>query len=220
MALLLNIDTAVDGASICISKNETVLAYTEHPTPTAHASWIGNAIKNLFTSNQLSMNDLDAIAVSNGPGSYTGLRIGLATAKGLCFALDKPLICLNTLKIMASAVCDADTDLICPVIDARRMEVYTAVYEKDLTIRTPPEALIVNDTSYAALLDGSRVLFTGNGVPKLQQVIKHSNAIFSNNRYTAANMPVLTIKQYVEQQFDDLSYTEPFYLKAVYFNKN
>ncbi|MCF3110208.1 tRNA (adenosine(37)-N6)-threonylcarbamoyltransferase complex dimerization subunit type 1 TsaB [Niabella sp. CC-SYL272] len=220
MALFLHIDTAVDYASVCISDNEKIIAYAENAATTAHASWIGNAIRELFTSNQLSMNRLDAVAVSNGPGSYTGLRIGLATAKGLCFALNKPLICLSTLEIMANAVKEAPEDLICPAIDARRMEIYTAVYKKDLTILRPPEALVVYEHSFEDLLANHRVLFTGNAVKKLQATITHSNAVFSNIRYSAADMPYLTIKHYSENQFADLSYAEPFYLKAVHFNKN
>ncbi|WP_300602951.1 tRNA (adenosine(37)-N6)-threonylcarbamoyltransferase complex dimerization subunit type 1 TsaB [Niabella sp.] len=220
MALFLNIDTAVDYASICISDDEEIIAYTENAATTAHASWIGNAIRDLFASNNILMNKLDAISVSNGPGSYTGLRIGLATAKGLCFALHKPLICLSTLEIMANAVKETPADLICPAIDARRMEIYTAVYKKDLTIVRPPEALIVNEHSFEDLLASYQVLFTGNAAEKLQTTIKHSNAIFSNTRYRAADMPFLTIKHYRENQFADLSYVEPFYLKAVYFNKN
>lgn len=221
MALFLNIDTAVDYASVCISDNEKIIACAENTAITTHASWIGDAIRELFASNQLSMNHLDAIAVSNGPGSYTGLRIGLATAKGLCFALHKPLICLSTLEIMANAVKETQADcLICPAIDARRMEIYTAVYRKDLTIVRLPEALIIREQSFGDLLAGHCVLFTGNAVNKLQATIKHSNAIFSNTRYSAADMPYLTIKHYRENQFADLSYVEPFYLKAVHFNKN
>ncbi|WP_090389263.1 tRNA (adenosine(37)-N6)-threonylcarbamoyltransferase complex dimerization subunit type 1 TsaB [Niabella drilacis] len=220
MALFLNIDTAVDYASLCISENEKIIAGTENAATTAHASWINNAIQDLFASNQLSLNDLDAIAVSNGPGSYTGLRIGLATAKGLCFALSKPLICLDTLQIMASTVKEQAADLICPVIDARRMEIYSAVYKKDLTVLRPPEALIVDAHSFRDLLADHSLLFTGNAIGKLQPVITHSNAVFSNARHSAADMPSLTIKHFAESQFTDLSYTEPFYLKAVHFNKN
>ncbi len=221
MALFLNIDTAVDYASVCISDNEKIIAYTENAATTAHASWIGHAIRELFASNGLSMNHLDAVAVSNGPGSYTGLRIGLATAKGLCFALHKPLICLSTLEIMAYSVKEMPEDaLICPAIDARRMEIYAAVYKKDLTIVRPPEALIVYEHSFGDLLANHRILFTGNAVNKLQATIKHSNAVFSNTRHSAADMPFLTIKHYRENQFADLSYVEPFYLKAVHFNKS
>ncbi|MGJ7031342.1 tRNA (adenosine(37)-N6)-threonylcarbamoyltransferase complex dimerization subunit type 1 TsaB [Niabella hirudinis] len=220
MALFLNIDTAVKNASLCLSENEAIIACTENTATTTHASWINDAIRDLFTTNQLSLNDLDAVAVSNGPGSYTGLRIGLATAKGLCFALNKPLICLNTLQVMANSVKAEATDLICPVIDARRMEIYTAVYKKDLTTVSSPQALVADEHSFEELLKGHSLLFTGNAVEKLQPVIKHSNAVFSTAPYSAANMPFLTIKHFREQQFADLSYVEPFYLKAVHFNKN
>ncbi|MBO9618880.1 MAG: tRNA (adenosine(37)-N6)-threonylcarbamoyltransferase complex dimerization subunit type 1 TsaB [Niabella sp.] len=219
MALILNIDTAVDGASLCVAKNATVLATAKNEVPNTHATWINDAIKAVIASADHSLTDLDAIAVSNGPGSYTGLRIGLSTAKGLCFALDKPLICLNTLTIMAQMVKKDAPDLICPVIDARRMEIYTAIYDKDLTIIMPPQAMIVDENSFAAELDARKILFTGNAVTKLKQVIKHSNAIFNNAVYDAAAMPALSFNRYHQQAFDDLSYIEPFYIKPVYFNK-
>lgn len=219
MALILNIDTAVESASLCIADDERTIAYAANNIPHTHAPWIHNAIKNLFHSHQLSLHDVDAIAVSNGPGSYTGLRIGLATAKGICFALNKPLICLPTLEIMASAVTNEAADLICPVIDARRMEVYTALYKKDLTLITIPAAMIIDENSFDAELVNNQVLFTGNGTAKLKKVIKHSNAVFSEVVYNASNMPPLSVKHYQQQAFTNLSYAEPYYLKAVYFNK-
>lgn len=220
MALILNIDTAVEGASICVAEDTTVLAQANNTVPNTHATWINDAIKTVFSSTGRSLTDLDAIAVSNGPGSYTGLRIGLATAKGLCFALDKPLICLNTLTIMAQMVKHETPDLICPVIDARRMEIYMALYEKDLTIIMPPQAMVADGNSFATTLSTQKILFTGNAVIKLQEVIKHSNAIFSNAVYDASVMPALSFNRYRQQAFDDLSYIEPFYIKPVYFNKN
>ncbi|AHF16495.1 tRNA (adenosine(37)-N6)-threonylcarbamoyltransferase complex dimerization subunit type 1 TsaB [Niabella soli] len=219
MALILNIDTAVEGASLCIADNEIIIAQAENRILQTHATWINNAIKTLFASNNFSLADLDAIAVSNGPGSYTGLRIGLSTAKGLCFALKKPLICLNTLTIMANAVKNEAPDLICPVIDARRMEIYTALYKKDLTIIMPPEAMIAEESRFAAILHEHTVLFTGNAISKLETIITSSNAIFSSTIYDASDMAALSFKCYTQSAFDDLSYVEPFYIKPVYFNK-
>ncbi|ANH79573.1 tRNA N6-adenosine(37)-N6-threonylcarbamoyltransferase complex dimerization subunit TsaB [Niabella ginsenosidivorans] len=219
MALILNIDTAVEQASLCLADDERVIASAENNIAHTHATWIHTAVKELFNTAQLSMHAINAIAVSNGPGSYTGLRIGLATAKGLCFSLNKPLICLDTLEIMANAVKNEAKDLICPVIDARRMEIYTALYKKDLTRIAPPSAMTVDPNSFGAMLENNQLLFTGNATTKLKQVLKHSNAIFSEKTYTASNMPALSLKHYKQRIFADLSYVEPFYLKAVYFNK-
>lgn len=219
MALILNIDTAVDKASLCIAENETVIGYLENDIANTHATWINDAVKGLCIQANIKINDLNAIAVSNGPGSYTGLRIGLATAKGLCFALNKQLICLNTLEVMAHAAKNDAIDLICSAIDARRMEIFTAVLKKDLTYIVAPEAMVINENSFREILDQHHVLFTGNATSKLKSVINHSNAAFSNVSANASDMVALSLSRFHQQKFDDLSYAEPFYLKQVYFNK-
>lgn len=135
MPLILHIDTATNYASICISKDDVVLGFEENAEQKNHASFLQPAIKAMFAKCNFNLSDIDAVAVTNGPGSYTGLRVGLASAKGLCFALNKALILLNTLQVMAAASIESkkeeDIDILfCPMIDARRMEVFTALYAK------------------------------------------------------------------------------------------
>src|SRR6187399_3095526 len=136
MALILNIDTAVDVASLCLAKDEEVLSIARNESQKDHASWLHIAIKEIFEKNNSELTSVHAVAVTGGPGSYTGLRIGMATAKGICYALNKPLISLNTLLVMANAAKDVhnsfaeSANLLCPMIDARRMEVFTAIYTK------------------------------------------------------------------------------------------
>ncbi len=160
---------------------------------------------------------LDAVAVSSGPGSYTGLRIGVSTAKGLCYALECKLIAINTLKIIATELQDnilANT-IICPLIDARRMEVYTAMYDNTLKEISPAEAKIIDETSFADI--NHPIYFCGSGAQKCSTVIKNPNAQFITSVKPTANMMVkLAEDAYRNQQFEDVAYYEPFYLKEFY----
>ena len=162
------------------------------------------------------MKDLDAVAVSVGPGSYTGLRVGLAAAKGFCYALNIPLITVNSLKIIAAAAKDETIDFICPLIDARRMEVFTALYDKDLQEKNAPHALIVDENSFASLLVSGKILFCGNGIRKLQPFISNSNAFFSHKMADASHLASLSFPCYCKNEFADLAYAEPLYIKEFY----
>ena len=148
MALLLHIDTAVQSASVCLSKGRTILGVKANPSERESAAWLHLAINELLQENNLKINQLHAIAVSGGPGSYTGLRVGMSSAKGLCFAFTIPLIIINTLKLMASSVEQPTTDLLCPMIDARRMEVFTALYDQSLMEEMKPINLVVDENSF------------------------------------------------------------------------
>jgi tRNA threonylcarbamoyladenosine biosynthesis protein TsaB len=165
------------------------------------------------------LRDLDAIAVSNGPGSYTGLRVGLATAKGICFALHIPLIILNTLEVMTVAVLNSgltDTPtnfLLCPLIDARRMEVFTALYDKNLNELLPQHAKIIDEKSFEKELAAGQVLFFGNGAEKCRSIITHPNAVFITAEHNAAAMIPLAEKKLQAKEFADPAYAEPFYIK-------
>src|SRR6187431_3411411 len=159
MALILNIDTAVDVASICLAKDGNVLTIAMNESQKDHASWLHIAIKEIFEKNNLALGSVDAIAVTGGPGSYTGLRIGMATAKGICYALNKPLISLNTLLMMAHAAKQENADLFCPMIDARRMEVFTAIYTKELEIVKDPVAITLNEKSFAEYFSNDSICF-------------------------------------------------------------
>lgn len=175
--IILHIDTSIDKGSFCISDNEQLLDYGENERRNEQSAWLHTAIGESFHRIGLRPSDLDAVSVSNGPGSYTGLRIGLATAKGLCYALNKPLICLSTLEILASTVKEDAVDLICPMIDARRMEVFTACYSKDLKIIKEPFATILTPECFSDILLNRHVLFTGNGSGKFETLVKKNDSI-------------------------------------------
>ncbi len=213
MALLLNIDTAMDTASVCLSDNEKVIRLTINNNPKDHAAWLHTAIRNVIKETYFSISDLDAVAISIGPGSYTGLRIGLAAAKGLCFVLKIPLICINTLEMMAHAAPIGNVDLICPLIDARRMEVFTAFYNNSLKVVVKPFATILDKDSFADLLSSNRIIFCGNGSKNLQNILSHTNAIFDDCTANASNLLHLSSTSFREKEFADLAYVEPFYLK-------
>jgi len=216
MALILNIDTAVEAASVCLAKDGGVLSVLKNDKQKDHASWLHVAIKEIFEKNNLDVGSTDAVSVTEGPGSYTGLRIGMATAKGICYALNKPLITLNTLLVMASAAKDSETDLLCPMIDARRMEVFAAVYTKQLSIVKEPAAITLNENSFDEELKEQSICFFGNGSLKFKNIKDHRNAFFGDISFDAAIMASLSEKKFDKNEFADLAYAEPLYLKEFY----
>jgi tRNA threonylcarbamoyladenosine biosynthesis protein TsaB len=213
MAYILNIDTAIDNASICISKDDLLINIAINENLKDHAAWLQPSIKNLVESSNITLRDIDAIAVSIGPGSYTGLRIGLSTAKGLCYALNIPLISIGTLDMMAMAAEEKDTDLICPMIDARRMEVFTALYRKNMEQLISPSAVILDENFFANLLDKNKILFFGNGSNKLKYLINHPNAIFDNIKINSSLLVKISSNRFQHSDFNSLAYTEPMYIK-------
>jgi tRNA threonylcarbamoyladenosine biosynthesis protein TsaB len=221
MALILQIDTATEHASICLSKNGVSILSKESIDQKNHGSFLQPAIQTLMATYGQKLADLDAIAVSEGPGSYTGLRVGLASAKGLCYALHKPLITINTLKIIAvsalkSAGESLQDSLIAPMIDARRMEVFTAIYDNNLNIIESPNAKILDENSFQNLLSENSVIFCGSGSVKFQSVCQHQNALFTNVQHQAGDMSELAFNALEEKNFANLAYCEPFYLKSFY----
>lgn len=216
MALILNIDTALQSGSVCLSRDKQSLAFMQNIEPSGQASWIHEAIRQMMQDCNLHLHELDAVAVSNGPGSYTGLRIGLATAKGICYTLKIPLICINTLFIMASSVSPQADDLICPMIDARRMEVFTALYDKQLNTIDEQTAMVLTENSFESYLSHRKILFTGNGSLKFQQLTTSENARFLDQKINATHMLPIAAKMWEQQQFSDLAYVEPEYVKAVH----
>lgn len=218
--LLLNIDTAIDKGSFCVSRNNEVIAFDMTTSRNDQAGWLHQAMQSSFKNNNISFTELDAIAVSNGPGSYTGLRIGLSTAKGLCYALNKPLICLNTLQIIAAAAELQAKRYICPMIDARRMEVFTALFDKNLTPVKEPFATILNEESFSDILQKDHILFSGNGSEKFRSLIKdHVNAEIVETDIDARNMVALSLENYQKKNFSNVAYCEPYYVKDVYISK-
>jgi tRNA threonylcarbamoyladenosine biosynthesis protein TsaB len=216
MGIILNIDTAVETASVCLSEGAHSLQFAMSGNQKDHASWLHPAIQKVLADEGMNIKGLDAIAISIGPGSYTGLRVGLSAAKGLCFALGTPLIVIHTLEMMAFATKDQDSDLFCPLIDARRMEVFMAIYDKTLTQVVEPKTMIINPDSFDSLLALHKIVFSGNGSSKVKKVIHHPNAVFSSTLATAADMIWLSEKYYNQKKFADLAYTEPLYIKEFY----
>jgi len=222
MALILNIDTALSEASIAICDHGNMLASSANKEQRDHASWIHQAIKQLLQEVGLEPRNLDAVAVTIGPGSYTGLRVGLATAKGLCYSLNIPLITENTLRLMAfhaiqhySATGDDSIGLFVPMIDARRMEVFTAVYNSALDELLPPQPLVLDAGSLMEFRnDGT--LFFGSGAEKFRNHAADSGARFEDLNASAQALGRLSYDKYVRKQFSDIAYSEPLYLKEFY----
>lgn len=217
MATILQIETATQVCSAAISYNGKTIALKELMANNIHAGSLTLFIKEALDAADLQFEDLDAIAVSMGPGSYTGLRIGVSTAKGLCFALDKPLIAIPTLQMMAQGFMLQNPDydgLVCAMIDARRMEVFTSIYNKVLETVTPVSAKIIDEESFGQELNDHVVTFIGNGAAKCIDVLQHENAkFFELNFNSASYMSKLAYEAYSAAKFEDVAYFEPFYLK-------
>lgn len=218
MALILNIDTATEKGSISLSKDGISLSISENGEQKDHAFWLHTAVEKIMAGNGFSMRDLDAVAVTSGPGSYTGLRVGMAAAKGFCYGLQIPLVTENTLKVMAFAAREqvASTDFLCPMIDARRMEVFIAVYQNDMVEHLPVTAMIIDEKSFADLLRDHSVSFFGGGSYKCKHLITSSNALFSEINYNAGYLGILSFLRYLQREFTELAYSEPAYTKEFY----
>jgi len=214
MAILLNIETSTTNCSVSLSKKGEILVLKEDNNVNySHAESLHVFIDQVLENANLTRSDIDAIAVSKGPGSYTGLRIGVSAAKGLCFALGKPLISIHTLKSLAHQV-TAKNGLIVPMLDARRMEVYSAVYDASYKEVRPVQAQILTDLSFLEYLDKGLVYFVGNGVEKTKTIIKHPNAVFVDDLLPSAReMGRLAYEKYKISDIEDVAYFEPFYLK-------
>lgn len=218
MATFLLIYTATAHASVCMSKNGSVIACLETTDQKSHASFIQPAIESLCKQTNISLHSIDAIAISIGPGSYTGLRVGMATAKGIAYALGKPLIGINTLQIIAAAAKGKypnHSSAICALLDARRMEVFTGIYAHNVEPLTPSTALILDPQSFENELAKETILFVGDGVEKFRAICAHPNACFDTTlNYGALDMLTLTEKAFALTDFLDLAYCEPLYIKA------
>jgi tRNA threonylcarbamoyladenosine biosynthesis protein TsaB len=218
MAIILTIDTAVEVAGVCLSVDRKIISIKTNDQLKDHAGWLQPAIEDLMKRAGLKLAEIDAVGVTAGPGSYTGLRVGLASAKGLCFALSKPLICLNTLQVMAFAAIrhTKNAEFYCPMIDARRMEVFTSIYNDKLDELMPPTAMVPEGPEFDQFLATGRVIFFGNGAPKFKDMLKKDNAIFAEIPVSVADVADLTADYYEKRAFFDLKFTEPLYIKAFY----
>jgi tRNA threonylcarbamoyladenosine biosynthesis protein TsaB len=223
MALILSLETSTKVCSVCLSNNEEIIAKKELFEANSHATHLTVFIQDLFSElSKYSLKDIDAIAVSSGPGSYTGLRIGVSVAKGLCYALKKPLIAITSLEALVYAAFNNEelmnkinsNTLFCPMIDARRMEVYTTLFDAEMKMQKNISAEIIDENSFHDVLTNHQVVFLGDGSEKCKEIIKHKNAVFLDGEAPlASNMVKIASLKYANNQFEDVAYFEPFYLK-------
>ena len=218
MERILLIETSTALCSTALAENGAIISYIESSAPKAHASLTAVFIDEMLKEKGISIADCDAVCVSMGPGSYTGLRVGVSTAKGLCFGSGKPLMAVGTLDtLVAQAVAEGlvpeGCRYIIPMIDARRMEVYSAVFTPDCQQITETQPVIVDENSFASQLEEGPVLFIGDGAGKCADVIKHPNAGFVQCWPKADAMLMPAMEAYKEKRFKDVAYFEPFYLK-------
>ena len=221
MERIILIETSTALCSVALAEDGAVTAYRESSAPKAHASLTAVFIQDLLSERELTLADCDAVCVSMGPGSYTGLRVGVSTAKGLCFGSGKPLLAVGTLDTLVAQAADVIPSegeespgyrFIIPMVDARRMEVYTAVFEngRQLTETAPA---IIDENSFAEYLEQGPCLFIGDGAGKCADVIKHPNATFCQCWPKASSMLAPALAAYRAGDFKDVAYFEPFYLK-------
>lgn len=223
MSLILNIETSSENCSVAISKDEFTLDMAEEEGSKSHASVLTVLIDELLRKNQMGISDLDAIAVSKGPGSYTGLRIGVSVAKGLCYGAVKPLIAINTLDSMMNGFRKGITDfeihftentIFCPMLDARRLEVYLAMYDKKGVLIKETTAEIIDENSFSDILKEHPMVFFGSGTSKCKEILKNPNAQFMDHFLLKASyMTHLSYENLVKRNFENVAYFEPFYLK-------
>ena len=218
MALLLHLETATTVCSVALSLDSKLLALEEVNAGYAHAENLVSFCETVLKKSGYTFSDLSAVAVSKGPGSYTGLRIGVSTAKGFCYALAIPLISVTTLQHLAAQLSvqnKASLNLFCPMIDARRMEVYCAIYDSDNKEIKETAAEIITENSFSEILKNRKLIFFGDGAEKCKAVLQpNSNAVFLDAVFPSAkNMIALAYAKFKNKEFEDTAYFEPFYLK-------
>ncbi len=216
MSIILNIDTAQENASVSLSENGRLLGVLQNAIQKDHAVFLHPAIKQLLNEHRLDMKSIQAVSVTSGPGSYTGLRVGMAAAKGICHALQIPLISLCTLKTMANAVKSIAIEkdaLICPMIDARRMEVFTALFNVSMETIISPIPMILNEHSFSAELQQQKIIFFGSGSAKFNSIINSEEAVFLSSVDWMESMCELAEESFSKAEFSDLATLTPNYLK-------
>ena len=213
MACILCIETATTNCSVALSVNGSVIAFREDSSKGySHAEKLHVFIAEVLQEAAIEKSEIQAIAVSKGPGSYTGLRIGVSAAKGLCYALDIPLISVETLRVLVQQVSGKGT--IVPMLDARRMEVYVAVFNENREEMRGTKAEILTPTSFLNFLDEGQTIFIGDGVSKFEAICDHANAKFVRDTLPSAkDMAILAVEKYHAKHFEDVAYFEPYYLK-------
>ena len=223
MAILLYIDTAGEKAMVGLSNDAQLLALEENTQSNTHASFVQVSIEKILNTAAIKIQAIDAVLVTMGPGSYTGLRVGLASAKGIAYALNKPLIGISTLALLAhqavkSQICiDHAIDMqIFSMIDAKRMEVFGALYNTNLEVIIPEQAIILDEIYIENILTKGPLVCIGNGVTKTKTLVKHSNLFFIDENYTIDNFIQLALLKLNNKQFENIAYSSPSYLKDFY----
>ena len=216
--LILCLDTATDICSVALTRNGEVVACRKNSDGNSHARILLPFVEEVLKEAAVKPQELAAVAVSMGPGSYTGLRIGTSTAKGLCYALDIPLIAVPTLQIIAAGASkdlpDTQDIIFCPMLDARRMEVFTAQYDHNLNPMNDVEAVIVDENTFTKLLENHQTIFCGNGAEKCRPLYENNpNASFNLIPVSARNMAGIALKKLTDNLFEDLAYFTPLYGK-------
>ncbi len=222
MSLILSLETSTTVCSVAIHRGQDLLASSEVHIEQSHASKLAVLIDEIKRLAGIELNELNAIAISSGPGSYTGLRIGTSTAKGLCYALGIPLISINTLEILAYQMRDVNISkaFLCPMIDARRMEVYCLLTDDKLNLQQPTEAKVIDAFSFSDQLENQPIIFFGNGSAKCKNVITHRNALFIMDIYPSAKqVGAMANQKFLDREIEDVSHAEPFYLKEFLIKK-
>ncbi len=216
--IILNIDTALEQAIISLSEGGKILDFIINNEPKGHASILHLAIRDLLKKYSIHPKHLDAIALTAGPGSYTGLRVGMAAAKGLCYALNIPMITIGTLELMATNAIleDYEEVMYCPMIDARRMEVYTALYDKKLNELMPPCSIILDEQTFGEELKKGKIIFFGNGALKFTMLQKHGSAMFKNIQMNPQTMAVISFEKFNKKEFSNTTDNQPLYIKEFF----
>jgi len=218
MALILNIESSTTVCSVCLAENGKKISGRETHEKNAHSKILTVFIEEIFKETGFKVKNMDAVAVSKGPGSYTGLRIGVSAAKGIAYGAGIPLISVSTLKNMAFGARQflkpEQNALFAPMIDARRMEVYTQLFDKELNAINDIKAEVIDKTFLQDELKNGKIYFFGDGAAKCKEVINHKNAIFVENLYPSAEYMIpFSEEAFKNKNFEDTAYFEPFYLK-------
>ena len=218
--LIVSIDTSTENASVCITNNEVVIGFAENKQQKEHSTFLHNAVKGMLLTANQKLTNIDAFAVTSGPGSYTGLRVGMAAAKGFCYALKKPLIAVNTLEVMTLAakkiVSQEERFLFCPMIDARRMEVFTALYNEEFDKILPPQPIVLSDDFLSEILKKETIVFFGSGSRKFKHICLSQNCRFLDITFNATNLSEIAHGVYKNANFTEVIYAEPNYFKGFY----
>jgi tRNA threonylcarbamoyladenosine biosynthesis protein TsaB len=216
MSVILLIDTALDTASVGTARAGELLAFRENARQNDHAAWLHPSIEELFAKTGITAKQLDAVGVTAGPGSYTGLRVGMAAAKGICYAMNIPLLSVSTLQLLAASVRENAPGLIVSLIDARRDEVYAGVFDQALNPVEPERPMIIGADSFQDLRGDQPITLTGNGAQKMMNITSANDFCLIESKGGIRSFALLAYKKWLIRDFVDMAYHEPVYLKEFY----